>query len=124
MLKASAIVIRIRENEDVTESQNILVAMLEDVLSNEAAYKKKKKLEEKYDMKMTTELERRLGSMCNLSDVVEERGIKKGIEKGIEKGIKGLVDVLRELDTPQEIIIDKIMEKFSLTEEQAKKYVF
>ena len=25
--------------------------------------------------------------MCNLSDGIEEKGIKKGIEKGIKKGI-------------------------------------
>ena len=43
--------------------------------------------------------------MCNLSEVVEERGIKKGveqglaqgIEQGIEQGIRGLVDILREM---------------------------
>lgn len=65
--------------------------------------------------------------MCNLSEVVEERGIKKGVEQGlaqgIEKGIRGLVDILREMGTPKEIIIDKIMEKFALTEAQAEKFV-
>lgn len=53
--------------------------------------------------------------MCNLSDVVEERGIKKGI--------KGLVDILRDMGTPDEIIVEKIMEKFSLSAEEAEKYV-
>jgi hypothetical protein len=69
--------------------------------------------------------------MCNLSEVVEERGIKKGveqgltqgIEQGIEQGIRGLVDILREMGTPREIIIDKIMEKFALTKAQAEKFV-
>lgn len=57
--------------------------------------------------------------MCNLSEVVEERGIKKGMEQGI----KGLVDILRDMGTPKKIIIDKIMEKFALTEAQAEKFV-
>ena len=65
--------------------------------------------------------------MCNLSEVVEERGIKKGVEQGlaqgIEQGIRGLVDILREMGTPREIIIDKIMEKFELTKAQAEKFV-
>ena len=113
--KMCGIVIRIREKEDATESQNTLVSMLEDVLSTEAADRKKQKLEEKYDMKITTELERRLDSMCNLSMAVEE--------KGIEKGIRSLVDVLKELGTPKEVIIDKIMDKFSLTKAQAEKFV-
>lgn len=53
--------------------------------------------------------------MCNLSEVVEERGV--------EKGIRGLVDILKEMGTSKEVIVDKIMEKFSLTEEQARKFV-
>ena len=76
---------------------------------------KKHKLEDKYDMKMTTELEGRINGMCNLSDVVEERGI--------ERGITGLVEVLREMGTPSEVIIEKIMKKFSLTEEKAREFV-
>ena len=117
--KMCGIVIRIREKDSAAGSQNSLIAMLEDLLSNEAADRKKHKLEEKYNMKITTELERRLDRMCNLSTAVEERGI----EKGIEKGIRGLVEILKELGTPKEIIVDKIMEKFSLSETQAKKFV-
>ena len=73
--------------------------------------------------------------MCNLSEVVEERGIKKGmaqgieqgiergIEQGKEQGIRGLVDILNEMGTSKDVIVDKIMEKFLLTEEQARKFV-
>lgn len=61
--------------------------------------------------------------MCNLSDVVEERGIKKGIERGMEQGIKGLVDILKDMGTQDEVIVEKIMEKFSLSVEEAEKYV-
>ena len=57
--------------------------------------------------------------MCNLSDVVEERGI----EQGMERGITGLVEVLREMGTPSEVIIEKIMKKFSLTEKKAREFV-
>ena len=69
--------------------------------------------------------------MCNLSDVVEERGIeqgmergiKQGMERGIERGITGLVEVLREMGIPREAIVEKIMKKFSLTEEKAREFV-
>ncbi len=98
--KMCGMVIRIRNNENAAESRNRLIAMLEDVLSTQDSESKKRKLKEKYDMKITTELEGRFDSMCNLSEVVEERGIKKGveqglaqgIEQGIEQGIRGLVD--------------------------------
>ena len=113
--KMCGMVIRIRNNENAAESRNRLIAMLEDVLSTQDGESKKRKLEEKYDMKITTELEGRFDSMCNLSEVVEERGI--------EKGIRGLVDILKEMGTSKEVIVDKIMEKFSLTEEQARKFV-
>ena len=128
--KMCGMVIRIRNN-NVAESKNKLIAMLEDVLSSEDSDVKKHKLEDKYDMKMTTELEGRINGMCNLSDVVEERGIeqgmergiKQGMERGIERGITGLVEVLREMGTPSEVIIEKIMKKFSLTEEKAREFV-
>lgn len=113
--KMCGMVIRIRNNNNAAESKNKLIAMLEDVLSSEDSDVKKHKLEDKYDMKMTTELEGRINGMCNLSDVVEERGI--------ERGITGLVEVLREMGTPSEVIIEKIMKKFSLTEEKAREFV-
>ena len=128
-------VIRIRNNNNVAESKNKLIAMLEDVLSSGDSDVKKHKLEDKYDMKMTTELEGRINGMCNLSDVVEERGIEQGMERGIkqgmergikqgiERGITGLVEVLREMGTPSEVIIEKVMKKFSLTEEKAREFV-
>jgi hypothetical protein len=120
-------VIRIRNNENAAESRNKLIAMLEDLLSNQDSETKKTKLEEKYAMEITTELEGRFNSMCNLSEVVEERGIKKGmaqgIEQGKEQGIRGLVDILNEMETSKDVIVDKIMEKFLLTEEQARKFV-
>ena len=113
--KMCGMVIRIRNSNNAAESKNKLIAMLEDVLSSEDSDVKKHKLEDKYDMKMTTELEGRINGMCNLSDVVEERGI--------ERGITGLVEVLREMGTPSEVIIEKIMKKFSLTEEKAREFV-
>ena len=120
--KMCGMVIRIRNN-NVAESKNKLIAMLEDVLSSEDSDVKKHKLEDKYDMKMTTELEGRINGMCNLSDVVEERGMERGMERGIERGITGLVEVLREMGIPREAIVEKIMKKFSLTEEKAREFV-
>lgn len=73
--------------------------------------------------------------MYNLSKGVEEQGIRKGIQKGLEQGRqqgiqKGLeqgawamADTLRELNIADSIIINKICEKFHLSEESAKKYL-
>ena len=61
--------------------------MLEDLFRNEERNRKKEKLTEKYGMQMNVELERRLAGMCNLSDIVEERGIERGIERGKQEEI-------------------------------------
>lgn len=121
--KMCGMVIRIRNSRNVTESRNRLIAMLEDVLSREDSDVKKRKLEEKYAMRMTMELEGRINRMCNLSDVVVERGIELGIQQGMQRGIKGLVDILSDMGTPKEVIVQKIMEKFSMTEEKAREFV-
>lgn len=90
--KMCGIVVHIRENSDVQESKNKLIAMLEDVFSKEDCETKKKNLQDKHGIRMTIELEGRMDDVCNLSDVVEERGIKAGLEKGMAQGMaQGMV---------------------------------
>ena len=45
-------------------------------------------LENEFDIPMENDMGEELNQMCNLSDYVEEIGIKKGIEQGIEQGIE------------------------------------
>ena len=65
--------------------------MLEELLKKEAVADKKKILSEEYGIVMRDDTERRLNTMCNLSEVVLEKGIEQGIEKGIEKGMRQLI---------------------------------
>lgn len=78
------IIINIRSGENLKASQNILISMLEKLLSQIDADEKKRILTEEYGMIMTTELEGRIQTMCNLSENIEARAIEKGIEKGIQ----------------------------------------
>lgn len=80
------IVIRVRSRDAGKTSQNTLIAMLEKLLCHMDAEEKKRILTKEYGMIMTTELEGRIQTMCNLSECIEARGMEKGIEKGIEKG--------------------------------------
>ena len=84
--KMRAVMIQLRKQKNHVESKNRLIAMLEDLLRDEASMIKKQKLQDKYDLKMSEELEGRLANMCNLSDLIEERGIKLGEERGIKLG--------------------------------------
>ena len=47
---------------------------------------KKKKLKDEYNIVMDMETERRVNTMCNMSEAVLERGIERGIGLGIEQG--------------------------------------
>lgn len=86
------IIINVRNGETIKDSQNVLISMLEKLLSKDSVEEKKRILTEKYGMVMTTELEGRMQTMCNWSEAIKEisyeEGIKKGIKEGIEKGIE------------------------------------
>ena len=68
--KVQGVVIRLRKRENAVTSRNYLIAMLE------------------YGFVMSVKTEGRLNEMCNLSEVILEKGIEEGIEKGIEQGIE------------------------------------
>ena len=89
--KVQGIIIRLRKNENVEKSKNILIAMLEELLKKEAVADKKKILSEEYGIVMRDDTERRWNTMCNLSEVV----LEKGIEQGIEKGMRQLIQQMR-----------------------------
>ena len=68
-----------------------MIAMLEELLKKEVADVKKKRLSEKYGLEMTRDTEEKVNVMCNLSEVVLEKGFEKGIEKGIDSTIENML---------------------------------
>ena len=52
-----------------------------------------------------------------------EDGVALGREEGREEGIFILISSLKELDIPDEQILNQLMEKFSLTKEKAEEYL-
>ena len=75
---------------------------------------KKQRLEKEYGFIMNDDTERRLEVMCNLSEVV--------IEKGIEKGIEALILDNLEDGKSEEVIINKLERRFDLNKKDAKEY--
>lgn len=64
--------------------------------------------------------------MCNaleelFADKLEERE-KRGMERGIEQGIRAFILDHIEEGTPQNIILQKLEKRFSLSPEQAEGY--
>lgn len=72
-------------------------------------------LETDFQIEMTQTLESEVSLMCNLSKGVEE--------KGLIKGIQGMVSALKDLDIPDDTILQKLQEKFNLTLEEAQRYL-
>ena len=52
-----------------------------------------------------------------------ERGMEQGLKQGIQRGIQSMVETLRELSVPEELILQKVQEKFNLTKEDAESYM-
>lgn len=81
------IIINVRSGNYTKESQNTLISMLEKLLSQTSVDEKKQILKEKYGMIMTTELEGRLQTMCNLSENIKDQSIKMERINAIERMI-------------------------------------
>ncbi len=73
LMKAVIVNIRNGSGEFVKKSQNVLIAMLEELISKKDAAEKKRILVDEYGMVMTAELERRIQIMCNWSESIRER---------------------------------------------------
>ncbi len=61
-------------------------------------------LENEFDIPMENDMGEELNQMCNLSDYVEEIGIKKGIEQGIERGREEGIEQGREQLLTQQVL--------------------
>ncbi len=103
------IIVNIRNRTDMKSSKNILISMLENLLLQTNIEKKKRVLTEEYGMIMTTELEGRIQTMCNLSEYIETKGIEKGIEK---ERLNAIERMIRANATREQII------SFGYTEEE------
>ena len=102
--KMRAVIIRIRKNSNIGISKNKLIAMLEILLSKEHAVQKKALLSNEFGMIMSVDLDRRIGTMCNLSEVIMEQAIEEGLEQGLEQGLRKVVCNMLKMNRPIEEI--------------------
>ena len=50
-----------------------------------------------------------------------EQGLEQRLEQRLEQGIRGMAELFRELGLPDERIIGKLREKFSMTRQEAER---
>ena len=78
---------------------------------------------------ITEELEGRVNTMCNLSEGLIEEGRKEGLQEGRKEGlqegriIEAVIIYRDEMHMSDDKILDVIMNKFSLSMEEASVYM-
>ena len=78
----NVIAVRLALNEHL-EGGGELHQMLETLFSSKMTIREKEeKLEKEFGMRITEEVKKGADSMCNISDLIEEQGIKKGLQQG------------------------------------------
>ncbi len=119
----SVVMVRLPKNEDASAG-NQLHRLLTTLLSSRMTPKwKEKALEHTYGIPMSYELKEATAELCNLSDLVEERGIEKGLERGLKQGIelKLISQVLKKLR--KSYTVAQIAETLEETEEKIGEIV-
>ena len=112
--------------ENTLKSENDLIGMLSVLLSEKMKIETKKRtLESDYGLPMSQQLEMEVAAMCNLSDIVEDRGIEigkaQGIEIGIEKGIEqGKLETIYDLVQSGFLTLEQGAEKLDISVEKLR----
>ena len=122
------VIIGITKEPPESSEQYELHRLLGVLLSNKLEVNTKLAIiKEEYQIPVNDELREDVNIMCNLGQGIEDEAIaigeSRGEERGEERGIRGLVDILMELEMPSDIIVDKIMQKFSLSEAKAREFL-
>ena len=80
------------------ETENQLMNVLRILFSENADAQKKEAMLREHGVHVDSERNKEVETMCNLSDLIEERATERGMKKGIEKGIeKGKCQTILEL---------------------------
>lgn len=87
------------------------------VFLNNHSGRKKKRLNDEFDIAMTVEFESEVRDMCNLSQALVEQGIEQGIEQGVDQKNMSLVKLMLEDNEP----IDKIVKYTDYPVDKIKK---
>lgn len=102
------------------ETENSALDLLNVLLSSEEKPEQKLLvLEDDFQIPVSQQFDREVSQMCNLSQGVLEIGRKEGRTEGIF----AVIDICREVGLPDSETMKRIIEKFSLTEQEARKYL-
>lgn len=111
---------KVAQAGDNTKLQRLLGTLL---ASEMTKAEKKDIIEAEYGIPMNQEIERRVNTMCNLSEAIEKRGIEQGIERGIERGEDKMARLIAILSKEQDFtMITKVSTDVELRKKLYKQY--
>ena len=113
--------VQMRKNKDYQPSQET-IRHVDEVLKLMSVLTKDNRF-----LKAQQEEKGKVKNMCEVLDRVENRGIAKGIEKGmaqgLTQGICATIQIAKSYGASKESLIEKIKEKYSLSDAEAKEKV-
>ena len=111
---------KVAQAGDNTKLQRLLGTLL---ASEMTKAEQKDIIESEYGIPMNQEIERRVNTMCNLSEAIEKRGIEQGIERGIERGEDKMARLIAILSKEQDFtMITKVSTDVELRKKLYKQY--
>ncbi len=114
------------------QSKNQLIEMLDTLLGKMDADDKKTKLQNKFQIPMTVQINQEVAKMCNLSENIWENGWNDGRVSGLNDGLKqGRISGLKEgkMNTLRELVVENLLtlsaaaKKANMTVEEFKAAV-
>ena len=105
------------------ESVNSLIGMLDVLLGNEELKRKKKKLQDKYNLLMSVDMENEVEDMCNLSQgIVEDttREVARKVTKEVTK--KKTVEYINNIMESMGCTIDQAMKALKINPNEYAMY--
>lgn len=118
-------VIMIRLNSSINTISK-LIRLLNVLPSDLPLEERKNILENEYSIPMTVD-SKEGNDMCNLGEGIFNRGVKQGVQQGTDaeskNGIRKLVQSLQEFNIPESQILEKVMEKYHISQQEALAYL-
>lgn len=112
--KMKAIIISL--NDEGMENRTGIIRLLSALLSTtETVAKRKRILEDEFNIPMTREIEEEVSKMCNLGMAVEAMGIEKGMENTMLANIRSLMETLK-------LSAKQAMDALKIPEAEQRKY--
>lgn len=119
-------VITVNLDKKLAESDNKCINMLNTLLDDKLTVSEKSdRFAKEYDITMGEKMETEVTNMCNLSEMIWERGLNDGIREGEERGFErgreqGRITVLFDLVKDNILTFEEAAEKAGITVDEFK----